>query len=79
MAGYASPGVAPNRRMMKRTKVSSQISTGTARATARPLETLTVEASTGPGSGTVTSAPAGIECGSDWIGSFDHGTTVVES
>ncbi len=34
---------------------------------------------TGSGSGTVTSAPAGIDCGSSCAASFDHGATVTLS
>ena len=37
---------------------------------------LTVSTS-GPGAGSVTSAPAGIDCGSVCVGSFDHGSTVT--
>ena len=43
-----------------------------------PLEQRTLSASkSGNGSGTVTSAPAGIDCGSSCSADYDHGTSVT--
>ena len=41
------------------------------------LPDLTIQASSGAGSGTVTSAPAGIDCGADCEEPFAHGTVVT--
>jgi hypothetical protein len=48
----------------------------TATATFESDKTLTVT-KTGPGSGTVTSSPAGIDCGATCSHAYAHGTTVA--
>jgi hypothetical protein len=46
-------------------------------ATFTPIQYMLTVTKSGTGSGTVTSTPAGIDCGSDCTGQYDQGTEVV--
>jgi LmbE family N-acetylglucosaminyl deacetylase len=70
------PATLTFRLVVKSSEASSAPDTVTVTVAAPPKFTLTVS-TTGNGSGTVTSSPAGISCPSDCEGSYDQGTKVT--